>query len=132
MVDRYLLPVPKTKNSRMYVRFPESRKKVAGGLFFLSFIMMTFQINRYFSTKIVIFLFYFNRLIKLFDLIIFKFFRLEENRLDITWIGITEMPLRKLDISQMDYNNNSFYFDIFNYFNLQRCFSFIIIESFML
>ncbi len=53
MVDRYLLPVPKTKNSRMYVRFPESRKKVAGGLFMLSFLMMTFQINRYLSTKIV-------------------------------------------------------------------------------
>ena len=52
MVDRYLLPVPKTKNSRMYVRFPESRKKVAGGLFLLSFLMMTFQINRYLSTKI--------------------------------------------------------------------------------
>lgn len=54
MVDRYLLPVPKTKNSRMYVRFPESRKKVAGGLFLLSFLMMTFQINRYLSTKIVL------------------------------------------------------------------------------
>ena len=54
MVDRYLLPIPKTKNSRMYVRFPESRKRTAGGLFGLSFLLMTFQINRYLSTKIVI------------------------------------------------------------------------------
>lgn len=57
MVDRYLLPVPKTKNSRMYVRFPEARKRVAGGLFMLSFFMMTFQINRYLSIKIVLNLF---------------------------------------------------------------------------
>jgi hypothetical protein len=54
MVDRYLLPIPKTKNSRMYVRFPEARKKTAGGLFLLSFVMLAFQINRYLSTKIVI------------------------------------------------------------------------------
>lgn len=58
MVDRYLLPVPKTKNSRMYVRFPQQRKRVAGGMFLLSFLTMAFQINRYLSMKIVIFIFY--------------------------------------------------------------------------
>lgn len=53
MVDRYLLPVPKTKNSRMYVRFPEKRKRFAGLMFVLSLSLMTFQINRYLSMKIV-------------------------------------------------------------------------------
>ncbi len=53
MVDRYLLPIPKTKNSRMYVRFPLARKRFAGGMFTLSFVMLAFQCNRYISMKIV-------------------------------------------------------------------------------
>jgi len=70
MVDRYLLPVPKTKNSRMYVRFSESRKRVTGGLFMLSFLMMTYQINRYLSIKIVNYIF----LDFIFQKILFGFF----------------------------------------------------------
>jgi hypothetical protein len=54
MVDRYLLPIPKTKNSRMNVRFPLARKRFAGGMFSLSFVMLCFQFNRYMSMKIVI------------------------------------------------------------------------------
>jgi len=100
MVDRYLLPVPKTKNSRMNVRFPLARKRFAGGMLSLSFLMLCFQFNRYISMKIVR-IYFFTFL--LFLLFYFFTFSVEVNLLVIILIGVEKTHQKKLDIFQLDF-----------------------------
>ncbi len=51
MVDRYLLPIPKTKNMRAYLRFPNKAKWALPYLLAVS--MMCFQLNRFLALKSV-------------------------------------------------------------------------------
>lgn len=51
MVDRYILPVPKTRNIRMYVRL--RNKALVGIPSIISFFMVCFQFNRYLQLRTV-------------------------------------------------------------------------------
>lgn len=51
MVDRYLLPIPKTKNFKMYTAL--KNKPLASGLFLLGVTLMSFQLNRYIAMRTV-------------------------------------------------------------------------------
>ncbi len=52
MVDRYLLPIPKTKNFRMYLRY---RNKPFWALPYLIAVgCIAFQVNRYLALRSVI------------------------------------------------------------------------------
>jgi len=55
MVDRYILPVPKAKNHRMYVKL--KNKPLVGGLYLFACFLLTFQFARINAMKIVRFLF---------------------------------------------------------------------------
>lgn len=67
MVDRYLLPIPKTKNMRTYMRL---RNKPLWSLpYIIGILTLAFQINRYTSIRAVL-------------LIILNIFRLPPNQLD--------------------------------------------------
>lgn len=52
MVDRYLLPIPKTKNFRMYMRF--KNKPLWAFPYLIAVGMIAFQFNRYLSLRTVI------------------------------------------------------------------------------
>ena len=51
MVDRYILPVPKTKNHRMYVKI--KNKPLVGGLYLFACCLLSFQFVRINAIKIV-------------------------------------------------------------------------------
>jgi hypothetical protein len=57
MVDRYLLPIPKTKNLRMYMRFKNKPLWALPYLFAVS--MIAFQFNRYLALRAVIKLYFY-------------------------------------------------------------------------
>jgi hypothetical protein len=51
MVDRYILPIPKSKNHRMYVKI--KNKPLVGGLYFLACCLFTFQFARINAMRMV-------------------------------------------------------------------------------
>ncbi len=53
MVDRYLLPIPKTKNMRSYLRL--KNKPLWSLPYLIGILTLSFQINRYTSIRAVLF-----------------------------------------------------------------------------
>jgi hypothetical protein len=49
MVDRYLLPVPKAKNMKMYTKFRNSKKHSIP--VYIAVMTFCFQLNRYWSIR---------------------------------------------------------------------------------